>query len=1062
MRLGSVVCMLFAASAWAEEAAISLSKVDTVNQATLLANTDGRLTLKTTGTDPYLIFKPLDSGFDSATLRYLIFDYKVSADGGRFQVFIGPGFTAAKMINFSPTAMVGTWGTALIDLSQCADYSGDSRVFRLDLGNKEGVTVELNHIRLGKLPREALAKIEEEKAALAKAKIEAVAKRGKIGVAVEDLPIPNRTQVAAQRVEPGAATAVVCLASQVDLDAQIKAYRGQEQMIARAPMLVTGQGPHPSNHTFIKVLGREGIAELCFLAFPPTVRGGVEVAVVHAARGGLPIIVATPLLDSASREVRLFSRGGALLRTVSIPGGKPPFAMGSWRKDDGQEWVAVASASSGSGDPIFLFDANGDRAGEIAVPSIPKASGARVLAGIGGKLAFQVSGQSTLHLWNGAAWKTRPLASVAAGRCYEGRTPEEVVVPGGSEVTSTIIRDTIGVGSKTLDAGARENLSWIAPQRAWGNEKGNPKGLHYETQIKENDFATNRYLRRGHFEHARVEPFGAKYGSNFEKSTNEATWTGGEYLARVSNLIHRYDQNPPALWEPTTTHRWPGSARQDLGRWLDAETGLPKYMGLSRQNLMPGYAEGTSSFTMGSYHYQDQPYAYCHWIYPLRANLRALAQKHRTRPEYFIALEPVHEMEVISEDGNDGSIGDYNPAGIRSFYQYLRCSYPDLAAINLAFGSKFTADFFDAPRDLGRGPWDAYDSKNPYFLAWWRFNMQVIYRVVSDAWREALLAGFPPEALTCHQIPDLYAIASLTAFTKPVPRVTPVDWMLTAGTGFGYTRYGTWFRDEHSMQKSAFTSGQGMVTLGEYSPLCKEAADAHAQYRALFENGAYAFHLMAWNPAIKPGANQAAFDGWQQFAREERPRPGVAGGVLRGAVHRRGNELLELVSLGTGSDRTGLIKSIQADGTWEGSVYTVPFHTAIAVELIEAAARSFAAGTTLLIPEKSRVLGGSQYEIRFEGTASTDSKLTLIPVYGGLAVESQSVTLLIPAGKRQQVIVYKIPLPVDRFALQVRATDGFSASTVEVLLEVEKAARPREGIFEGERARGGVTFAILE
>ena len=60
------------------------------------------------------------------------------------------------------------------------------------------------------------------------------------------------------------------------------------------------------------------------------------------------------------------------------------------------------------------------------------------------------------------------------------------------------------------------------------------------------------------------------------------------------------------------------------------------------------------------------------------------------------------------------------------------------------------------------------------------------------------------------------------------------------------------------------------------------------------------------------------------------------------------------------------------------------------------------------------------------------------------------------------MVIVKVPLPVDQFALQVRCGGGFSATNVEALLQVEQAARTREGVFEGERAKGGVTFAVLE
>ena len=85
-----------------------------------------------------------------------------------------------------------------------------------------------------------------------------------------------------------------------------------------------------------------------------------------------------------------------------------------------------------------------------------------------------------------------------------------------------------------------------------------------------------------------------------------------------------------------------------------------------------------------------------------------------------------------------------------------------------------------------------------------------------------------------------------------------------------------------------------------------------------------------------------------------------------------GARVMNIASLGTGVNHTGLIKSLRADGTWEGSVYTVPFRTAIRVEPIASSSERPAAGVTRI---NSAVVdgleGGDQIEISFHARSSS-------------------------------------------------------------------------------------------
>ncbi len=53
----------------------------------------------------------------------------------------------------------------------------------------------------------------------------------------------------------------------------------------------------------------------------------------------------------------------------------------------------------------------------------------------------------------------------------------------------------------------------------------------------------------------------------------------------------------------------------------------------------------------------------------------------------------------------------------------------------------------------------------------------------------SLLAGYPPETISTHQMPEAEAIPGTLGV--PLDRLTPVDIALSCGTAYGGTRYGT-------------------------------------------------------------------------------------------------------------------------------------------------------------------------------------------------------------------------------------------------------------------------------
>ena len=168
------------------------------------------------------------------------------------------------------------------------------------------------------------------------------------------------------------------------------------------------------------------------------------------------------------------------------------------------------------------------------------------------------------------------------------------------------------------------------------------------------------------------------------------------------------------MWTAAFTHRWHIRKMEPISAKIDSKTGLPTYLLLDRKNDIKGGGYfGRKLFDYGSQNFENEALNKF-YTYAQRAFYRKLAPAYRKNPEMTIAVEPNHENEIVS---GSNSIGDYNPENLQGFYHYLKSLYGNLIQINKIMETRFTADFFDAPRDLFRGEWDDYDFENRFFRA---------------------------------------------------------------------------------------------------------------------------------------------------------------------------------------------------------------------------------------------------------------------------------------------------------------------------------------------------------
>lgn len=607
---------------------------------------------------------------------------------------------------------------------------------------------------------------------------------------------------------------------------------------------------------------------------------------------------------------------------------------------------------------------------------------------------------------------------------------------------------------RRINAGREENIFWYYLQKGHAGDKAGWEEL-----------PDGKYIRNGKYNFlgmvacwSDVLRAGELEGHSYDD------WTGGRFAQAMQKRLAEYSRGRPKTWSPTVSHRWSLQAMWPTMNIKDETYGLPKYMLLDRDNeiIRSGHF-GQVSFSYGSYNFEmsglSDLYTNCQ-----REFLKKLAPLFRSNPEYLLAVEPNHENEIVSGEGGSISIGDYNTSTLEGFYKYLLVMYRNLDGINAAFSSSFTPEFFDAPRNKGRGPWDHYDTANPYFVKWLEYNTTLVHRRVGNTFREALLAGFPPEAIKCHQIPDSYVFGFEIGFSGKTRRITPIDWMLNAGTGFGFTRYGTWYKKRHNCAQGSHSSGFDSVLVGEYGSLTPNEEDAYRQLVYMQEHGISFAHVMWWPRSHDKGYNSAQIAALKRFTAEnDVPRPGLAGGIREIRPYTHGDAVYDIASLGTGPEHTGLLKSLKPDGKWEGTVYTVPFHAHVDIVRLADQESVKIRGKELELCEVADIYSGMQLEVLFTGRASAATSLVLRGYHAGHHLPEQDMVVEVKPEKRQYRLIKKFSIPVSRLHFRLQAGKReVQLNGLRALLHRERTVRLKQNILEGQRHRGGVTFDVLE
>lgn len=828
----------------------------------------------------------------------------------------------------------------------------------------------------------------------------------------------------------------------LNLGIQTEIYANQLASESKRPMIVAGEGEYKDNRTLVRVFNDQQACITQFLAFGPNVKGGVQVKAL-STKGGEVLIAATPYNDRNinGRRVRIFDVTGNLYMEI-IPYREAPFiiATGYFLGNINEEQLLVTEMYPDKKIVIDVYSVSEGKLIKTIKFSIKENSRVQteVIRDNKGNSSLLLFFKESGHVYKADLSESK-ISKInidlpeGANGVYPGENANEYIVTTDEDIFSYMYKVAEDTNTK-LNVGWRENR-------------------FYSTLAEENP---DGYVDHGGFNHRRTDLASEILGKLtktevVENVFNNAVYTDWQSLMS-QNEIDRYHSGYE-MWEPCFTHRWNRISQTITISNIKDENDLPKYNSIGKDNMGSDYLELDSSFLIGTYADGILPMSKLR-IYPLRSFLKDLSKEFKTDPEKLIALSPVHEHEINIRD----SIGDYHPKMIEGFRSYLLNLYGSLEKINKKFGTNFgSVEEIDPPRDTDRGQWDKY-GKSEYFDEWSLYNRFIVNKRIIEAYREAMLAGFPPESITAHQIPEGDAVAGFLGEANT--RLSPIDVVMSSGTSFGGTRYGYWFAQKNNWLINARLAGHKNITVGEYSSLQYDDMATYAQLEYLFNNGVKMTHVLVPYPSneamylLVRGSEKYAID---KLQKNNNPRPGNTGGTTGVTTIKENDSSYSIVVLGTGNDQNGLLKSINPDGTWEGSVYLVPFHSKVEVEKVSFSGFGSNEYTTKRI---NKIHHGDQIEVTFNGKGN--GRIKVYATYDGVVIENSVVTFNSTKELNTFRYVFSNQLSLtDDIKIVVEREGDCKISKLSCTVQRECVSRKYFGEFLSAEHKGGISYDIL-
>jgi len=397
---------------------------------------------------------------------------------------------------------------------------------------------------------------------------------------------------------------------------------------------------------------------------------------------------------------------------------------------------------------------------------------------------------------------------------------------------------------------------------------------------------------------------------------------------------------------------------------------------------------------------------------------------------------------------------------IQAFVDHLRLHYgDDTTALRTRFHLPDNGPI-DAPRNLRRGPWDNYSDDNPFFKEWLDFNVHAINRMHAAGCREALLAGFPPELIKGQFIPTPNNPATGPATT--ILANSPATYAMIAGTGFGFGNPDPDHTNTQStlhLARAAHSSGFHSIAIHQSHPSTNDPSDALQWLQSLRQFGTHSIQFN--NPteadATSLQTTHAAMQKAIQSLANETETTNIPPLQSSGTHQIRPftNNDTPIAILSTTS---GLIQSIHADGSHEGSVFVVPFHTRLAIEEI-----NFHPSETTQQSAPFTLTPGAQIDIDFHvSNAISPGPIEFKILRHGQPLPGLYGQLPVSSNQTAMRLQFRCHSTIDNLTVEITPPPNASLSIHTATIQSPMTASLNANGNKGTPHKGGIFFTLLD
>ena len=311
--------------------------------------------IQTTGNDPYIWFKSLKDSYQPDLSYVIAFEYQAPEDFGDFVFYCRTGKkTKPIRTDLQPSE---EWKWFVFPLSDSGQLIGKKiDALRMDPGELANKTFRIKNLRLIETTREL-----KLYAALG----EKINEVDTFGIGLKDLKPQVSSTETVRYQDENSLSITKAVYQYLDLDAETKRLSNQSGVVPPVPLgprIVAGEGPHPDNHTVIRILSPYQVCETQFLAYPPNIRGGVGIETGTDGRGR-PFIATWPLSSKLTRNIHLFNQAGGTKGKIQVPGQiNPPYdlAVGNFLPKSPGDEIALTSKYAKEANPlVFVYSASG-------------------------------------------------------------------------------------------------------------------------------------------------------------------------------------------------------------------------------------------------------------------------------------------------------------------------------------------------------------------------------------------------------------------------------------------------------------------------------------------------------------------------------------------------------------------------------------------------------------------------------------------------------------------------------------------------------------------------------